>query len=148
MAFELINVENYTVTERPFVILRTMRRGFIFAVALSLAQLGPVPLSACATFSSKLAECATPKTEARCNQMDMGESGAKLVAAPNVSCCSLKAPVSASLVKASEFSLAAPLAIAANSLRVPVSIEEQHFAPPVRDASPPPLQSLLCVFLI
>src|SRR5215472_10834737 len=69
----------------------TVRRSFIFVLALSLVGLGPVPLSACAIFSSKIAECATPQTKSRCDQMNMDESIPKVAAAPNASCCSVNA---------------------------------------------------------
>jgi ABC-type lipoprotein release transport system permease subunit len=58
-----------------------MRRILSLVIVLGLAGLGPVPLSACALFSAQLAECATPKTQSRCNQMNMDESGAQLLAA-------------------------------------------------------------------
>jgi hypothetical protein len=125
-----------------------VRRSLIFALALSLAGLGAVPLSACALLSSKLAECATPKTQSRCDQMNMDESGTQLVTASDTSCCSIsKAPVPQSQNKASEPSLAAPIAVfdpTGDTRRI------QHLLPVVivRDLSPPSLQSLLCTFLI
>src|SRR6266567_1945568 len=85
-----------------------MRRILSLAIVLSFAGLGPVPLSACALFSSKLAECATPKTQSRCDQMNMDESGTQLVPASDTSCCSIsQAPIPQSQFKGSDLSPAA-----------------------------------------
>ena len=125
-----------------------MRRSLIFALALSVVGLGPVPLSACALLTSKLAECATPQTRSQCDQMNMGESGTQLVTAPDTSCCFVsKAPIPQLQYKASDLSLAAPVSVldpAGDTLRIqrllPVFI--------VQELSPPSVQSLLCTFLI
>ena len=127
---------------------RSMRRSVIFILALSLVGLGPVPLSACAVLSSKLAECATPKTQTQCDQMNMDESGTQFVAAPDASCCvASKAPIPQIQYRASDLSLVVPIAIldpTGDSPRIqrlpPVLI--------VQDLSPPSVQSLLCTFLI
>src|SRR6266852_9308993 len=92
--------------------LKSVRRSLIFSLALSLVGLGPVPLSACALLTSKLAECATPKAQSRCDQMNMGESGTQLVAALDTSCCFLsRAPIPQLQHKVSDLSLAARLSI-------------------------------------
>ena len=125
-----------------------VRRSLIFALALGVVGLGPVPLSACALLSSKLAECATPKTQSRCDQMNMDESGAQLVTASDPSCCFIsKVPIPQLQYKASDLSLAAPIAVrdpTGDTLRI-------QLLPPVlmvQDLSPPSLQSLLCTLLI
>ena len=107
-----------------------------------------MPLSACALVSSKMAECATPKTESRCDQMNMGECGIQLVAASETSCCVIsKAPIPQLQPKESGISLAAPFAVldrTGDTLRI-------QQLPPVliaQDVSPPSVQSLLCTFLI
>ena len=125
-----------------------VRRALIFALGLSMAGLGLVPLSACGIFTSRLGECATPETQARCDQMNAEEGTTQLAAAPDASCCSLSnAPVPA-VQKASEFSAAASLVVVLEiSQELPRSVEqrptqlEQAF-------SPPGLQSFLCTFLI
>jgi hypothetical protein len=124
-----------------------VRRSLIFALALSLIGLGPVPLSACALLSSKLAECATPRTQSHCDQMNMDESGTQLVAASDTSCCFIsKAPIPQLQGKASDLSLVvlAVLDPTGDTPRIqrllPVLI--------VQDISPPTIQSLLCTFLI
>jgi hypothetical protein len=128
--------------------LELVRRSLIFALALSLVGLGPVPLSACALLSSKLAECATPKTQSQCDQMNMDESGTQLVAASDTSCCFIsKAPIPQLQYKVSELSLAAAIAVLDSTGDTP----RIQLLPPVlmvQNLSPPSLQSLLCTFLI
>jgi len=126
-----------------------VRRSLLFALALSMAGLGPVPLSACAIFTSKMAECATPQTKSRCNQMNMDESIPKVAAAPNASCCSLSnAPLSATRQKMSELSLAAfPIVVLGSEWKL-LRTKEQRPTQIEQALSPPPLQSVLCTFLI
>jgi hypothetical protein len=127
---------------------KLVRRSLTFALALSLVGLGPVPLSACALLSSKLAECATPKTQSRCDQMNMDESGTQLVATSDTSCCFIsKAPIPQLQYKASGLSLAAPIAIPDPTPDTP-RIQRVPPALIVQDLSPPTLQSLLCTLLI
>ena len=126
-----------------------VRRGLIIALALSLAGLGPVPLSACALFSSKLVECATPKTESRCDQMNMDESGAKFAAGPDTSCCYISnAPLPESQYVAPELSLTATPAVVSDATRDLPRLQGVRLADVAQNLSPPPLQSLLCTFLI
>jgi hypothetical protein len=125
-----------------------MRRVLILGLALTVFSSGLVPLSACALRTSKLAECATPKTQSRCDQMNMDESGAPVVTASDTSCCSISdAPVPQSQNKASGFSLAAPILFFDATADIP---RTQGLLPAriVQDLSPRPLQSLLCTFLI
>lgn len=128
--------------------LKLLRRSLIFALALSLAGLGQVPLSGCVLRNSKLAECVTPKTQSQCDQMNMGESATQFFAPAATSCCSVsKAPIPQLQSKTSELSLSPHVAIHDGTCKVP----RIHQLPPVRivqDPSPPSLQSLLCVFLI
>ena len=125
-----------------------MRRLFIFALALSLTSLGPVPLSLCAIFSSKLAECSTPKTQSPCDRMNMSDDGIRLIA-PSASCCNLSnAPVATRQQKAPGIALITPPAVILTSTQILSPNEERHLADFEYDSSPPPLQSLLCTFLI
>jgi hypothetical protein len=128
--------------------LGLVRRSLILALALTLVGLGPVPLSACALLSSKLDECATPKTQSQCDQMNMDESGIQLIAASDTSCCFIsKAPIPQLQYKACDLSLAAPIAVLDPTGDTP----RIQLLPPVlmvQDPSPPSLQSLLCTFLI
>jgi fermentation-respiration switch protein FrsA (DUF1100 family) len=107
-----------------------------------------MPLSACALLFSKLAECATPKTQSQCDKMNMDESGTQLVAASVTSCCFIsRAPIPQLQFKASDLSLTAPIAVLDPTHDTP---RIQRLLPVliVQDLSPPTLQSLLCTFLI
>lgn len=138
----------YTPEEGGLLNWTSMMRLLAIVLGFSLLVLGPVPLSACALFSSKLAECATPETQSRCDQMDMGEGGSSIAAAPDTSCCyTSNAPLSESQYKAPDLSLAeAPVGLG-TTWEFP-RVEEQGPADVVQDLSPPRLQSLLCTFLI
>ena len=126
-----------------------MRRAIILGIMFGLVGLSLVPLSACALFSSKLAECASPKTQSRCDQMNMDESGIQLVAAPDTSCClASNAPLPESQYKASDLSLTWGFETVPDPMGDRPRVQQ---LPPVlleQDLSPPPLQSLLCTFLI
>jgi hypothetical protein len=118
-------------------------------LALSMAGLGASPLSMCALVSSKAAECATAQTEARCDQMDMENSGIKVSTAPNVSCCALsQAPVPASQQNPSRASLVSVHGIVSESVRMSLPLLRGRLSYAARDVSPPLLQSFLCTFLI
>jgi len=125
-----------------------VRRILIFGLALSLVGLGPVPLSACALLSSKLAECATPQTQSQCDKMNMHESGTHFVAAPDGSCCFAKAPLPVSQYKSSDLSLASAREVAPGPIGDAPHVQNMYPAVSVQDTSPPGLQSLLCTFLI
>jgi len=125
-----------------------VRRILFFGLALSLIGLGPVPLSACALLTSKLAECATPKTASRCNGMDMGESSTHLAAGSTTSCCSISKTPSAQLPsRATNFSATPRISAFDATGDAPRSYGVPSVFP-LGDPSPPPLQSLLCTFLI
>lgn len=129
--------------------LKMVRRALIFVLGLSLAGLGQLPLSACAFFSSRLAECATPKTQSRCENMEMQESGIRLAASPDTSCCfTSNAPLSEQQYKASNLTLT----VSTQTVPDPLDdIPRVRQLPPVllvQNFSPPAFQSLLCTFLI
>ncbi|HXJ05058.1 MAG TPA: hypothetical protein VNH65_08170 [Candidatus Acidoferrum sp.] len=125
-----------------------MRRSLILVLALSLLELGPVPLSACALVSSKLAECATPQTQDQCDKMDMDESGTHFAATPDTSCCLLKAPLPVSQYKSSDLSFPATLEVASAPIGIAPLVHNIYPAVSIQDISPPGRQSLLCTFLI
>ena|ERR1700693_2261175 len=125
-----------------------MRRILIFGLALSIVGLGPVPLSACALFTSKLVECATPKTQSQCDQMNMEESGTQLVAGSDTSCCFIsKEPIPQSQYKESGLALATPFTALDPMGDIP-RVQRVPSVLTVRDLSPPSLQARLCTFLI
>ena len=80
--------------------------------------------------------------------MNMKESDTQLVAASDTSCCSIsEAPIPQSQYKASDLSLAVPIA----ALDPTGDTPRIQRLPPVlivQDLSPPSVQSLLCTFLI
>src|SRR2546425_11310604 len=126
-----------------------MRRALSFGLALSLMGLVPAPLSACALFSSRPAECATPQTESQCDQMNTDASGPQLAAAPSTSCCVVsQAPLPESQTKPTEFSLAPTHAVVPELTWDLPRLENARPADVARDVSPPSLQPLLCTFLI
>ena len=125
-----------------------MRRLLTLALSLSLTGVGPLPLSLCAIFSSKLAECATPKTPSPCDTMNMGDNGTSLTA-PNGPCCSLdNAPVAARQHQFSQPSLTTSAVVMVSSAWMLPRIERTWPTEIERYISPPPLESLLCTFLI
>jgi len=125
-----------------------VRRSLILALALSLVGLGPLPLSACALRSSKLAECATPQTQSECDKMNMNESGTRFVASPDRSCCFAKAPLPVSQYKSSDLALASAHAVVPDPIGIAPHVQNIYQAVSPHDTSPPGLQSLLCTFLI
>src|SRR5690242_17919979 len=125
-----------------------MRRLLTLALSLSLTGVGPLPLSLCAIFSSKLAECATPKTPSPCDTMNMGDNSTRLLA-PNAPCCNLdQAPTAARQRQFSQPSLATSAVLIVSSARMLPRIEGTWPTDIEQYLSPPPLQSLLCTFLI
>jgi hypothetical protein len=125
-----------------------VRRVLILGLALGLLGLGPVPLSACSLMSSKLAECASPKTQSMCDQMNMDESGTHLAAASNHSCCFVQAPLPESRFQAPDISLVAAAIVPPGQMTEPPRVAFAAREIFVQDVSPPALQSLLCTFLI
>lgn len=128
---------------------KSVRRAFILALALNLAGLVSLPLSACALSSSKPVECATAETQSRCHNMNMRSRRTQLVAAPDKSCCftSSQAPLPEWQYTPSDHSLTAVPPMVLDPLGTP-SIEHQQLARVVPDLPPPSLQPLLCTFLI
>lgn len=125
-----------------------MKRLLIFALALSLAGLGSVPLSACALFNSPLTECATAQTQSQCDHMNMEKNGVRLSAAPSASCCDLsKAPAPQTNDEKLSAPLAAHVAVVNLTYDIP-AVHRMPFVSVAKDISPPPAQSLLCTFLI
>lgn len=126
-----------------------MKRLLLAALALSLTGLGPVPLSFCALFSAKAAECAKPETKSECNRMDMGTTAAKISPAPSTSCCDLsRAPVPESQQKAFGVDLTAISHTVRSATEMIAPVYRVDSYATEQDISPPLLQSFLCTFLI
>ncbi len=128
-----------------------MRRILSFVVALGLAGLGPVPVSACALVSSQPGECAAPQTDTQCERMGMnqGEGPSVEVSPESKTCCAIsEAPLPEAQTWTGSFAVAAAPALAASVVVATQPLESAWSADIALDSSPPPLQSLLCTFLI
>src|SRR5215510_6022597 len=126
-----------------------MKRLLLMALTVSLVGLGSSPQSICALLSSKVAECATPQTEARCDRMDMENTGIKVSAAPDASCCALsQAPIPASQQNPSQVSSVSVPAFVSKSAWMSLALRPKSASIAAADVSPPLLQSFLCTFLI
>lgn len=128
-----------------------MRRILSVLVALGLAGLGPLPVSACALLYSLPSECATPQTEAQCERMGMtqAEKPPVTVSAASKTCCSLsEAPLPEVQTWSGDLSVATPPAAVSAVIAVTAAIESERTFDPLLVLSSPPLQPLLCTFLI
>lgn len=119
------------------------------ALILGLVVSASGPMSACALASHLVAECASPQAQPECDRMDMGTESVPKVTAPAAPCC---------------VGSQAPLPEAKNELSVPtgepdfatvivpaaedLTFETTNLSEVPHDVSPPPLQPLLCTFLI
>jgi hypothetical protein len=82
------------------------------------------------------------------DKMNMDESGIQIVAASDTSCCNVsRAPIPQFQSKATDLFLAARIEVLDPTGDTP-RIQQLPPALIVQDVSPPPLQSLLCTFLI
>jgi hypothetical protein len=125
-----------------------MHRLVIFALAVVLAGIGQVPLSASALFSSPV-ECPFSKVHLDCNDMNMAASAPELSAREDSSCCVVTGLPTQDLqfVVAASPSVAAPLAThiafgdAPQVWTAPPEIPWHNFSPPAS-------LSRLCTFLI
>lgn len=126
-----------------------MRRILSFFIALGLVGLGPLPLSACALIYSQPSECATPQTETHCERMGMEQTERPSVLPASKTCCVIsEAPVPEAQSNAGQLQVTAGSALDANSAPVIVRLESKQPVEALQDFSSPPLQPLLCTFLI
>jgi hypothetical protein len=128
---------------------KPMRKLVILVMAVSLAGLCQVSLSASALFSSDRVGCSVSKIRSNCDEMDMGTSSPQLAAPEDTSCCfvsSLPAGESHFVISNSSFAVAySPSALSvgdAPRVRTRSANILEH------DYSPPASQSRLCIFLI
>ncbi len=127
---------------------KVMRRVLILGLALSVFTAGLVPLSACALFSSRIAECAEVTAQSPCDQMHPHSAGAQFSRGSDKSCCiTSQAPLPELQFKASEVGPAVTIAVPQVTLAVP-STRPYSTLLLVGNPSPPSFQSLLCTFLI
>jgi len=128
--------------------LELMRRALIFGLAVSVFVAGLVPCSACALFSSTMAECAEAKTQSPCHEMHHHSARTQLCKGSDKSCCvTSRAPLPELQSNAVHVGPAVTVAEVRNSLEVPSARPETVFFVG-ESASPPSFQSLLCTFLI
>jgi hypothetical protein len=125
-----------------------MRRVLIVGLALSVFTAGLVPLSACALFSSKIAECAEVTAQSPCDQMYPHGAETKFSRGSDKSCCATsQAPLPELQLKGVEVGPAATMAVPLDTLAIP-SHRPYSTLHAVENPSPPSFQSLLCTFLI
>ena len=127
---------------------KLMRRVLILGLALSVFAGGLMPLSTCALFSSRMAECAEAMTQSPCHQMDPCNTGTQFFKASDKSCCfTSQAPLPELQFKAAAVGPAHTVAVTQNTFAVP-SVARFNTLLLVENSSPPSFQSLLCTFLI
>ena len=127
---------------------KVMRRVLILGLALSVIAAGVVPLSACALFSSKMAECAEARAQSPCDQMRPHSSEAQSFKDANKSCCVIsQAPLPELQFKAMAVGPAITIEVSQQILAVP-SATPYNSVLFIANSSPPSSQSLLCTFLI
>ena len=126
-----------------------VNRLLICVLVLGLILLGPTPASLCALASSLVSECASPETQTQCDQMDMGTPTSPVLTAHTASCCTMSHPPLPETKSAPSgvASQQEPTSISLLAIEV-VNSEHDPFVDIQQDCSPPPLQSLLCIFLI
>jgi hypothetical protein len=126
-----------------------MRRLFILVLAVMVAGLGVVPVSASSFFSSNRIGCTPPQMAIHCDGMNMATGSARMAAGEKTSCCF----ISGLPAQDSPFVITAPT-VAPPPAATPVSARD---IPRVRavpadilrhDFSPPASPSRLSVFLI
>lgn len=128
-----------------------MRRILSSLIAFGLAGLASVPVSACALVHSHSGECATPQTKMDCQHMAMEQGQEAIIAVSNgsKSCCGIsQAPLPEAQTWAGSFAVAAMPAVVPGVILTTQLFQNAQSLDVAEDSSPPPLQSLLCSFLI
>jgi len=123
-----------------------MRRVLILGLALSVFVAGLAPLSSCALFSSKMAECAEVKVQSPCEHMH--SAGTLISRGSDKSCCfTSRAPLPELQFERIVVGPGVPIPVSHDTLALPST--RTYSAPLLAEASSPPsFQSLLCTFLI
>jgi hypothetical protein len=122
---------------------------FIFVLAVLLAGLEVVPVSAFSFLSSARIGCTSPRKSSPCDGMNMGDGGARVAAAEETSCCFISGLPS----QQSPFVISAPtVAPAPTATFVPAGdiLRLRAISPGIlrHDFSPPASPPRLSVFLI
>jgi len=130
--------------------ITVINRLFILALALSLTGVGQLPVSACAIAHSRASECMTPQTKTDCERMEMDqqeEPSAKVSAGSKTCCVASEAPAPEAQTWSGSFSAVAVPALVSNIFVATQPFEPSWSRVASLDCSPP-LQSVLCTFLI
>ena len=139
----------YHCFEMKALVQHTVRRILICALALGLLMLCPGQLPLCSIFSSSMGDCATRTAETPCDMMDMPSSPPAAIASQPQSCCTIaRAPVPEPRVRVSKVSVELKLEVSPSLNAGTAKASDIASVPVFVDFSPPPLQSLLCSFLI
>ena len=128
-----------------------MRRVLSLLVALGLAGLGPLPVSACALLHSQANECEIPQTMVDCERMGMEQAEKPPVTVSNAgqSCCAISnAPSPVAQTWAGSFAVARTPALASNIMFATPPVASTWSPGFPQTSSPRLAQSLLCTFLI
>lgn len=119
------------------------------AIIIGLVILGPAPASICSLLSSMAGECATPASRTHCDDMDMATPSGPTVAAPSSSCClSSQAPLPESRNETAKITVHQDLGSAPQIVYAETDFNEAQSDQVPQVSSSPPLQPLLCTFLI
>ena len=130
---------------RNCVVKRLLSCVLVFGLVL----LAPSPGSLCALLSSVPGECATPETQSQCENMDMGIPPVQSITTQTASCCTVsQAPLPESKSELAKSSAQVPAENLLSRTAEIIERDDTHTTPDLQDTSPPPLQSLLCTFLI
>ena len=127
-----------------------MHRIFSLVIALGMAGLGPVPVSACAVLHSQASECATAQAKTDCERMgmDQAEELSVKVSAASKTCCAIsEAPLPEARAWSGDLHVAAAPVAVSEVMAETAPDEDPGFSDRFTDVSPPPLQPLLCTFL-
>lgn len=128
---------------------RAVKRLLICVIVLGLTIMAPGAVSLCALASSLATDCASSQTQSQCDQMDMATPSGPALTGQTSSCCTMSraplpeskdAPIIPSLQEE-------PVTISVLAVEV-VHFENGRFENASHETSPPPLQPLLCTFLI
>jgi hypothetical protein len=127
-----------------------VRRSLILALALSVAGLGIVPDVLCGLVCARSAQmpCCRTLTSLIGLQKRGGESSGDSTANCRMACTFLRAPLQTSQHGEQGIVLLRAVANATVPLDTAPVNRAPHPQPSIQDTSPPPLQSLLCTFLI
>lgn len=129
--------------------IEAVKKFLITALVLGLVVACPNPLSLCALPFSAPGDSGSAETRSHCDKMDMGEHSGQTVTSRSNSCCAVsQAPLPKPKTELSKTTVKLELAVALTPATNVVNSERVRARSVPHEASPPPLRSLLCTFLI